>query len=415
MKVLICAYACDPYWGSEAGVGWQWSSLASMNHDVWVITDADNQSNIEQYLAQDHLPNLHFVYVKKTFFFRYAEKYFQVVPLLAWRAYICWQRDAYTCGMKLHDEIKFDLIHNLTYVGFRAPGFWYESDIPFVWGPLGGLEQTNLKLARALGIRCFLWYFCRNILNWRDKVLSHRVKAGMKQASGAIISASAAIQAEVKKYFDEKSTIISETVISQPPKSNSIPTQRKEGEKLKLIWIGRMIPGKGFPFVLKALRQLSPDINYELAVYGDGYCCKKWKKMTKSYGMANNIIWHGNSPHDEVMTALKESHVLLISSIYELTCTVAVEALSLGVPTIAPDICGFPHSVPSGCGIRFKADDQTLFVKGLQQGIEFMYNHEYLRQVMSENALKNVSFFGKERTKELINQVYLKKIQYGNN
>lgn len=68
MKVLICAYACDPYWGSEAGVGWQWSSLASMNHDVWVITDADNQSNIEQYLAQDHLPNLHFVYVKKTFF-----------------------------------------------------------------------------------------------------------------------------------------------------------------------------------------------------------------------------------------------------------------------------------------------------------------------------------------------------------
>ena len=208
MKILICAYACNPFAGSEAGVGWGWSLIAARKHEVWVITDEIHRDDIERYFKGKPNQNLHFAYIKKTPFFSLTEAHFRLMPLLAWRAYFCWQKDAWQMGMRLHDEIRFDLVHNVTYVGFRAPGYWYRSNIPFVWGPLGGLEQTNLKLAWALGFKCFLWFFCRNVLNWRDKMFCLRAKYGMKAASGAIISATSGIQREIRKYYGKDSTVI---------------------------------------------------------------------------------------------------------------------------------------------------------------------------------------------------------------
>ena len=47
MNVLISAYACDPFEGSEPGVGWNWVLLASGVANVWVITRANNRPSIE--------------------------------------------------------------------------------------------------------------------------------------------------------------------------------------------------------------------------------------------------------------------------------------------------------------------------------------------------------------------------------
>ncbi len=411
MKILICAYACNPFLGSEAGVGWGWSLIAARAHEVWVITDEKHRRDIELYLAENPNQNLHFCYIRKTPFFRFTEAHFRLMPLLAWRAYFCWQHNAYKRGMQLHREIGFELVHNLTYVGFRAPGEWYKSGIPFVWGPLGGLEQTNLHLARALGFKCFLWFFCRNILNWRDKVFCLRVRRGMRAAAGGIISATSGIQREILRYYNQKSTVISEIGMELPEMETFVPFPREPGAPLKLIWIGRMYPGKGFAFVLKALARLPKEINWELQAFGDGECRKKWERQADYAGLGDRIHWMGNCPRREVLRAQKSSHALLISSIYELSCTCAIEALSAGIPAIAPDICGFPESVPDGCGIRFPARNPDEYITGLRDGIVQLYRNEAKRRELCRNAKFCAMEFTWKRKAELLNQVYITKMK----
>ena len=62
MKILLSAYACEPRKGSEPGVGWSAALLLSDEHDVWVLTRANNRAAIERELGRCPLPRLHFVY-----------------------------------------------------------------------------------------------------------------------------------------------------------------------------------------------------------------------------------------------------------------------------------------------------------------------------------------------------------------
>ena len=41
----------------------------------------------------------------------------------------------------------------LTMTGFREPGFFWKSPIPFVWGPIGGMSNIPLKYFPKMGIK----------------------------------------------------------------------------------------------------------------------------------------------------------------------------------------------------------------------------------------------------------------------
>ena len=43
MKILISAFACNPYQGSESGVGWAAICRVARNHDVFVLVDSLNK------------------------------------------------------------------------------------------------------------------------------------------------------------------------------------------------------------------------------------------------------------------------------------------------------------------------------------------------------------------------------------
>ena len=196
-----------------------------------------------------------------------------------------------------------------------------------------------------------------------------------------------------------------------PENEDFSPVIRKLDEPLKLIWIGRMYPGKGFLFVLKALSKLPEEINWELQAFGDGECRKKWEHQTEQMGWSARIHWMGSRPRAEVMEAQRKSHCLLISSIYELSCTCAIEALAAGIPSIAPDICGFPESVPDGCGIRFPARDPEEFITGLRDGIIHLYRNESERQKFCRNAKERAKTFSWDSKAKILNRIYSEKLR----
>ena len=50
LTVLVHAYACNPKYGSEEGVGWGWVVAISEHHDLHVLTAAYHESDIEAVL-----------------------------------------------------------------------------------------------------------------------------------------------------------------------------------------------------------------------------------------------------------------------------------------------------------------------------------------------------------------------------
>jgi len=138
MKVLVSAYACSPYKGSEPGVSWGFVSALAKYHDLWVIVEEEKfHDGIERYLKE----NPEFSKSVRFFFLRKHRSRIlrKLWPPSYYWYYQRWHKDAFKLAQQLHREVNFDLVHQLTMVGFREPGYLWKLGIPFVWGPVGGM------------------------------------------------------------------------------------------------------------------------------------------------------------------------------------------------------------------------------------------------------------------------------------
>src|ERR1039457_2238426 len=88
----------------------------------------------------------------------------------------------------------YDLVHLITYVGWRFCGKFYRLDLPFVWGPIGGLMNTPWRLMPALGLKGALYYTGRNVVNSLQIALLPGPRRALRKASGAVIAATSEIQ-----------------------------------------------------------------------------------------------------------------------------------------------------------------------------------------------------------------------------
>ena len=73
--------------------------------------------------------------------------------------YNIWQKRAYQQALKILSTNKIDIIHQLNMIGFREPGYlWKIKDIPFVWGPVGGLGFIPFSFLKRFPINNFVFY-----------------------------------------------------------------------------------------------------------------------------------------------------------------------------------------------------------------------------------------------------------------
>jgi glycosyltransferase involved in cell wall biosynthesis len=317
-----------------------------------------------------------------------------------------WQTAAYSLGKHLHAEVGFDIVHQLTYVGFRVPGFLWKLDVPFVWGPIGGLEQTTWALLPSLGLRGGLHYFARNIINEWDRRVLRDPKKAFEKAAGGIIAATSGIERAIKRFYGRESTVISE--IGLPPVSWKTPVQRSPTEPLSLLWCGLLLPGKALQFLLFALQQLPPDLNWNLTIIGDGLSRVGWQKLAEANGIGHRCEWLGQIPRAAALQRMRAAHALVITSVKDLTSTVLVEALASGLPVICPDHCGFADAITPECGMKVPADSRKGLILGLCDAI-IQLNNEELRLRLAEGALKRSLIFEWDIKGKAVSEIYHRK------
>src|SRR4030042_5609182 len=109
LRLLILAYACSPYQGSEPGIGWHRAVEGSRIADTWVICEKNEfYDDIQRYLNQNgRIPGLHFCFVPKT----RREEILTGIPGMYYISYNLWHRRAFLLAEKLHLQLRFDIVH----------------------------------------------------------------------------------------------------------------------------------------------------------------------------------------------------------------------------------------------------------------------------------------------------------------
>lgn len=315
-----------------------------------------------------------------------------------------WQKDAYELAVKLHKEIGFDLAHQLTYVGFRNPGYLWRLNIPFIWGPIGGLENTPWRFLPMLGLNGFVYYAARNIINSLHKRFLKLPKLAFQKAEGGIIAATEGIRKEIQKWYGFDSEVICE--IGPPDAIASDHSVRKTEEPFRLSWSGLHEPAKALPLLLRAVALLPKDVNWQLAILGKGSCTGKWQKEALKLGVNDRCIWHGWLPRREALSVVHKSHAFLITSLKDLTSSVLLEALSQGVPVICPDHCGFSSVVTNACGIKVPLKSPRQFEADMVDAIKSLAEDEQKRRHLADGAFRRSRDFMWEKKAQDIDSIY---------
>ena len=399
LKVLVGAYACDPYRGSEMAVGWSWVTAIARNHNVWVITADWQRESIERSIAcvPTMYANIHFAYVTPKLWhysdakplWRMCER--SILKPLMHSAYKIWQRDAFRLARELHKKVQFDLVHQLTFVGFRFPGHLWKLEIPFVWGPIGGMENTPWRLVPAMGIQGAAYYATRNIVNSCHKRFLRAPHKALRRAS-AVIAATSGIQAEILRWYGVPSEVISE--VGAPFEATTEFALRAPGEPLQIAWSGRHLPGKALQLLLRGLHA-SP-ANWHLDIYGDGPRRGQWQSLATRLGIDGRCTWRGQVARDDALSGLRRAHVFVITSLKDLTSTVIIEALAHGVPVICPDHCGFSDVITDECGIKLPIHSTGQFEQSLAHAIAELASDEERRQRLAAGALRRARAYSLE-------------------
>lgn len=398
LKILISAYACGPNRGSEPGMGWNFVTELSKHHNVHVITEQyEFKASIEAYAAQnENVTNINFHYIpviKKNFLRK-------IWPPSYYWFYKKWQKEAFKLAVDLDTQFNFDIVHQLNMVGYREPGYLWKIKKPFVWGPIGGLENSPWSFLPSLGFKGFVFYTFRNFINYMQRLFSARPRYAVKRENMALVSATKNNALIAKSIWSKESTIISEVgqSIGNGEQTNM---PRIGNDPIKIVWSGVHTPRKNLPLLLKALKNIS--IPYELHVVGEGEMTSSWKEKAIKYGI-NTIIWHGWVQKERAMQIMSEGHVFVLTSISDLTATVTLEALSLGLPIICLDHCGFTDVVTDQCGIKITVENPKAAALELENAIVKLYNNEAFRCRLSTGAkIRAAKYTWEEKIDKLTN------------
>lgn len=112
---------------------------------------------------------------------------------------------------------------------------------------------------------------------------------------------------------------------------------KKYNQKTKLLYVGRLIDGKGVQDVIPILKEV-PDVMF--IIVGEGSFKPYLLSLIKKYGVEKQVVFLGRKKREEVFEMLKETDMFINPSYAEGQPTSVIEAIFAGANVIATDVGG---------------------------------------------------------------------------
>lgn len=356
------SFSCCPNRGSEPGVGWNRAVGAARFCDVWVMTcEQDWRQTISDYLDKHGaIPGLQFVFVPHGA----LEMLLRRIPGMYYAAYHLWHRRAFRAARELHDQVKLDLTHQITFCGFREPSHLWRLPVPFVWGPIGGTQNYPWRFLWGAGWSAVVKETARTAANVLQLRFSRRVRNARRKAA-AVLVANSFVQRQFTRVHPCQTSLLPDVGLASVAGSET--GRRRADDGLRVLWSGLVEDHKALEILLEALATLPADVPCELRVLGSGSCLTRMQRLARRRGIEHRVTWLGWLPHAEAIAQFAWADVFLFTSLRDTTGTVLVEALGAGVPVVAFDHQGAADVVDATCGVKIAVTNRSDAVRRFGQ------------------------------------------------
>ena len=409
LRILISAHELSPSQGSECAEGWNLVTRIARYHNVTVLyargsqfaPDAYEKAVSEWIAEHGNEHNIEFIAVpqpKTTLWLasinkRISKKGSSIgLPFLYSIGYNLWQKRAYKVATSSFLLSPFSLIHHLTSIHFREPGYLWKLPIPFVWGPTGGTLTIPPAFYRHIGLKQTVFEIGRSVsnallLNW-----GRRVNQAIKKSTLIL-----AFSEEDQKVFQAREAKRVEVMLDAGCEIEDQGTKRPRDQEtifpslspsvsrslsLHVLWVGQLIRRKALNILLKAVAG-DEDLrnNVKITVIGDGPLRSYYEKLAHELfsvtrhsslvtSSQSRITFLGQLPRTAVFDHMRHADVLVHTSYREATSNVIPEALSCGLPVICHDISGMAVAITDECGIKIPLETYKESVAGFRNALK---------------------------------------------
>jgi len=145
------------------------------------------------------------------------------------------------------------------------------------------------------------------------------------------------------------------------------PAGPSKTRALKLLFVGRLLPFKGIPLLLKAITRVRHQFPVQLTIVGEGPAETSWQEETSALGLTDVVTFRGSLSSVQVAAQMREAHVFCLPSVRESGGAVLLEAMAAARPVIAIAYGGPAEVVDDDVGRAIPPDGPKAVIEVLAQ------------------------------------------------
>jgi glycosyltransferase involved in cell wall biosynthesis len=407
MKVLILAFACNPYQGSEPGIGWNLVSSIARRHDVFLITDDHNRGGLERANAEGRVPtNVTIRYLRES---RPSNPNRLIAHLQCWMSYAEFNRLVLGVAEVWHREETFDLCHQVTIAAWRMPSPLWRLPIPFVWGPIGGAGFIPPAFRSMLSVPARMFETARDASTW----ISSRSQAFRKciQNTRVVIAANKETEDFLVPYRDGLPMVRlpSGSITPQRIEKFTNPEARHPTERpLSLFAGGNMEGRKGVSLALRALKGVAKaGLDFHYTIAGGGPEFQSLQSLSVHLGLSDKVTFHSGYQGQDYVNALHDTDVYFLPSFRETTPATLLEAYLAGCYPVVADASAQGEIVRMAGGHAIHAESEDEMVAGLTEAVIWCAEHRSeIQWLAAKSRSIIIDYFSSERHDAVLEDVY---------
>lgn len=389
--MLVSAYACAPDEGSEPAVGWNFAREMARYHDVWVLTHGDVRVRVERELAARPVPGLRFAYHSLPFEKTPEEGGAEELDGLRQQLhYDLWQRTAAPVARRLHQALRFDVVHHKTFVKHWAPSALRGLDAPFVWGPVGGGESAPPAFYEGLGTAGRRYERVRDLA----RMIGERLPSVRRTARAATLALATTEETRVRMEAMGARGVEVESAIGMPSDeiARLADVPLPDDGPARFLCVGRQLAWKGYHLALDAFAEAAraPDFDASLWLVGDGPEHDRLREQAAALGLGDRVRLTGAVSREDVLDLLASSHALVQTSLHDSGGGVCLEALAAGRPVVGFRLGGTPVHVAPDAGVLVSAEAPGPAVAALSVALRRLAADPAARRAMGGAGRRSV-------------------------
>lgn len=284
-------------------------------------------------------------------------------------------------------------------------------------------KKGKVDILSSFRFRKIIKEFNPDIINMHLSVLvNYRIAFGYKKRKWSLVKTYHSIPGEdlnkINLYLEKKycrknllsfigiSSSISELSLKLFPNSkvatifNGIPLPEKISDSSDILYdfaiVASLEAVKNHTLLFKAIKAVSlKHPNVRLSVVGEGSKKDEYVQYINQENMINNVDFLGQVSNPGEI--LEKSRVFVLSSLREGNPISILEAMSYGLPIVAPNVGGIPDIVENNeNGYLFEVNNENELIEKLI----FILENKKIVEEFSKNNLEKIKQYSIEKTKD---------------